>query len=117
MSDIASTLRQSLIMRALATMNTADRLRLDGKVAVVTGASTGLGARFARVLAEAGAEVVVTARREDRLRELAAEIGGRAVPGDVTREEDRLRLSEAIGNRIDILVNNARIATGGRPED
>jgi NAD(P)-dependent dehydrogenase (short-subunit alcohol dehydrogenase family) len=98
-------------------MKTADRLRLDGKVAVVTGASTGLGARFARVLAEAGAEVVVTARREDRLRELAAEIGGRAVPGDITREEDRLRLSEAVGDRIDILVNNAGIGTGGRPED
>ncbi len=98
-------------------MNTADRLRLDGKVAVVTGASTGLGARFARVLAEAGAEVVVTARREDRLRELADEIGGRAVPGDITRAEDRLRLSEAVGDRIDILVNNAGIGTGGRPED
>ncbi len=98
-------------------MNTADRLRLDGKVAVVTGASTGLGARFARVLAEAGAEVVVTARREDRLRELADEIGGRAVPGDITRAEDRLRLSEAVGDRIDILVNNAGIGTGGRPEE
>ena len=98
-------------------MNTADRLRLDGKVAVVTGASTGLGARFARVLAGAGAEVVVTARREDRLRELADEIGGRAVPGDITRGEDRLRLSEEVGDRIDILVNNAGIGTGGRPEE
>jgi NAD(P)-dependent dehydrogenase (short-subunit alcohol dehydrogenase family) len=98
-------------------MSTADRLRLDGKVAVVTGASTGLGARFARVLAEAGAEVVVTARREDRLRELAKAIGGRAVPGDITREEDRLRLRDAVGDRVDILVNNAGIATGGRPED
>jgi NAD(P)-dependent dehydrogenase (short-subunit alcohol dehydrogenase family) len=98
-------------------MSTIERLRLDGKVAVVTGASTGLGARFAQVLAEAGAEVVVTARREVRLRELAKAIGGRAVPGDITREEDRLRLSEAVGDRVDILVNNAGIATGGRPED
>jgi NAD(P)-dependent dehydrogenase (short-subunit alcohol dehydrogenase family) len=98
-------------------MSTIDRLRLNGKVAVVTGASTGLGARFARVLAEAGAEVIVTARREERLRELAKEIGGRAVPGDITLEADRVRLCEAVGDRIDILVNNAGIATGGRPED
>jgi NAD(P)-dependent dehydrogenase (short-subunit alcohol dehydrogenase family) len=98
-------------------MSTIDRLRLDGKVAVVTGASTGLGARFARVLAEAGAEVVVTARREDRLRELASEIGGRAVACDVTVAADRLRLSEAVGERVDVLINNAGIATGGRPEE
>jgi NAD(P)-dependent dehydrogenase (short-subunit alcohol dehydrogenase family) len=98
-------------------VNVIDRFRLDGKVAVVTGASTGFGARFARVLAEAGAEVVITARREDRLRELGSEIGARAVPGDITREEDRVRLAEEVGDRVDILVNNAGLATGGRPEE
>lgn len=98
-------------------MRTIDRFRLDGRVAVVTGASTGLGARFARVLAEAGAEVVVTARRADRLEALAVEIGARAVPGDVTMAADRERLAEAVGERVDVLVNNAGIAAGGRPED
>jgi NAD(P)-dependent dehydrogenase (short-subunit alcohol dehydrogenase family) len=94
-----------------------DRFRLGGKVAVVTGASTGFGARFARVLAEAGAQVIVTARRADRLEALAAEIGAWAVPGDITVAADRERLAEAVGERVDILVNNAGIAAGGRPED
>jgi NAD(P)-dependent dehydrogenase (short-subunit alcohol dehydrogenase family) len=98
-------------------VSTIDGFRLDGKVAIVTGASTGFGARFARVLAGAGAEVVVTARREDRLRTLAEEIGGRAVAGDITSEEDRRRLAAAVGDRVDVVVNNAGIATGGRPEE
>jgi len=94
-----------------------DRFRLDDRIAVVTGASTGLGARFARVLAEAGARVFVTARRADRLEALAAEIGARAVPGDITVAADRERLLAAVGERVDVLVNNAGIAAGGRPED
>ena len=53
---------------------------LDGQVAVVTGASSGLGDRFARVLHGAGATVVVGARRVDRLEALAADLGDRAVP-------------------------------------
>lgn len=60
-----------------------DRFRLDGRVAVVAGASSGLGAGIARALAEAGARVAVVARREDRLKQLAADIGGRAVPCDL----------------------------------
>jgi NAD(P)-dependent dehydrogenase (short-subunit alcohol dehydrogenase family) len=94
-----------------------DRFRLEGRTAVVTGASAGFGERFARVLAAAGAEVVVTARRAERLRRLAEEIGGRAVVADLTVEEDRARIAGAVGDRVDILVNNAGIATGGRPED
>ena len=58
--------------------------RLDGRVAIVTGASAGLGARFARVLDGAGATVVVTARRADRIEGLAAELtDALAVPADL----------------------------------
>jgi hypothetical protein len=62
------------------------RWRLDGRVALVTGASSGLGARFARVLHQAGANVLVTARRGDRLDELASECGERidTMTGDIT---------------------------------
>lgn len=86
---------------------------LDGRVAVVTGASSGLGERFARVLAGAGARVVITARRLDRLERLAGELDG-AVPVacDLSRSEERERpvqaAIEACG-RVDVLVNNAGI--------
>lgn len=85
---------------------------LDGRVAVVTGASSGLGDRFARVLHGAGATVVVAARRAERLEALAADLGGRVVvvPADLTVAADRERLIEAafdVAGRIDVLVNNA----------
>ena len=87
-------------------------VRLDGRVAVVTGASSGLGDRFVRVLHAAGATVVAAARRADRLDKLAAELGERVLPVacDVAVAEDRERLVgttlEQLG-RIDVLVNNA----------
>jgi NAD(P)-dependent dehydrogenase (short-subunit alcohol dehydrogenase family) len=92
--------------------------RLDGKVAVVTGASSGLGAAFAVALAEAGADVALGARRADRLKETVAavEAVGRravAVPTDVSKPENCQRLVEtamADLGRVDILVNNAGIA-------
>jgi hypothetical protein len=89
---------------------------LQNKVAIVTGASSGLGARFAIVLARAGARVVACARRVERIEELA-----RSQPGivpvrcDVTDLDDRARLVETAMNldsRIDICVNNAGIASG-----
>lgn len=92
-----------------------ERFRLDGKVAVVTGASSGLGVAFARGLAEAGADIVIGARRKDRLEEtrvLVEETGRRCVAlvTDVTRPEDCQALAEAgvaeLG-AVDILVNNA----------
>lgn len=88
--------------------------RLDGQVAVVTGASSGLGARFARVLSAAGATVVVTARRAERLETLVGGLPGAvAIAADVAVADERERLiDEAVGRfgRIDVLVNNAGIA-------
>lgn len=105
-------------------------VNFEGKVALITGASSGLGARFAKVLALAGAQVVLAARRMDRLKELRAEIeaeGGAAhvVALDVT---DYASIKAAVAHAeteagpIDILVNNAGISSSQRlidvtPED
>jgi NAD(P)-dependent dehydrogenase (short-subunit alcohol dehydrogenase family) len=90
-----------------------DSWRLDGRVALVTGASSGLGARFARVLHAAGATVVATARREARLEELANGLGERVrtIPGDITDGHHRQQLVEQLESfgRLDVLVNNAGI--------
>jgi len=88
-----------------------DRFRLDGKVVVVTGASAGLGRRFAQVAASAGAHVVVAARRAERLEALVAELpDAHAVPVDLTAADGPATLvagaTERYG-RIDVLVNNA----------
>src|SRR5689334_14354741 len=97
----------------------SDLFRLDGKVAVVTGASSGLGVAFAQGLAEAGADVALGARRVDRLAETAALVektGRRAltVATDVADPDSCTNLvalaMEEFG-RVDILVNNAGIGT------
>src|SRR3954453_22500529 len=85
--------------------------RLDGRVAIVTGASSGLGARFARVLTAAGAKVVLVPRRLDRLEALAGELDD-ALPVrcDLSKPEE---LDDVVAGaldrygRIDVLVNNA----------
>jgi NAD(P)-dependent dehydrogenase (short-subunit alcohol dehydrogenase family) len=108
----------------------AMEINFEGKIALVTGASSGLGARFAKVLAEAGAQVVLAARRLERLKELRAEIesnGGAAhvVSLDVT---DYASIKSAIAHAeteagpIDILVNNSGVSNTRRlvdvtPED
>jgi len=98
---------------------------LSGRVAVVTGASSGLGVDLARVLAEAGARVVLAARRRERLEELAAELEKQgvetlAVPCDVRVEADVDSLAAATLARfgqIDVLVNNAGITEIVRAEE
>jgi NAD(P)-dependent dehydrogenase (short-subunit alcohol dehydrogenase family) len=100
-------------------MSVIDRFRLDGKVAVVTGASSGLGVAFARGFADAGADVAICARRAERLEAVRADVeatGRRcvAVPADVSEPEDCTRVIEetvAQLGRVDILINNAGIGT------
>jgi NAD(P)-dependent dehydrogenase (short-subunit alcohol dehydrogenase family) len=95
--------------------------RLDGVTAVVTGASSGLGDRFARVLHSVGANVVVAARRAERLAALVEQLPGSfAVTADLAVPEDRERLVSATLERfghIGVLVNNAGISTNTAVED
>jgi NAD(P)-dependent dehydrogenase (short-subunit alcohol dehydrogenase family) len=94
-----------------------DLFRLDGKVAIVTGASSGLGVGFAEVLADAGADIVLGARRVERLDEVKGKIeamGRRciAVPTDVSKVEDCDNLvAEAVKQLGDVhvLINNAGV--------
>jgi NADP-dependent 3-hydroxy acid dehydrogenase YdfG len=84
------------------------------RVAVVTGASSGIGAATARVLAAQGFHVVVGARRMDRLTELADEIGGTALALDVTDDSSVAAFTDAVP-RCDVLINNAGGAKGLAP--
>jgi NAD(P)-dependent dehydrogenase (short-subunit alcohol dehydrogenase family) len=96
-----------------SSFDPVSQFRVDGKIAIVTGASSGLGARFARVLHAAGATVVLTARRLDRLESLSKELPGSiSIKCDVASAADREALiAEVISTcgRVDILVNNAGI--------
>ncbi|MDE2727959.1 MAG: SDR family NAD(P)-dependent oxidoreductase, partial [Gemmatimonadota bacterium] len=90
-------------------------LKLEGRVALITGGGTGIGAATARLFAEEGAAVCVTGRREAPLEEVVTAIqddGGRAlaIAGDVAITEDCQRMADetiAAFGRIDVLVNNA----------
>jgi NAD(P)-dependent dehydrogenase (short-subunit alcohol dehydrogenase family) len=97
-------------------------VNLAGKVCVVTGASAGIGEATARALAKAGATLVLAARREERLREIAESLGNRVswARCDVTRVEDLESLRDEVvhrHDRCDVLINNAGVPGGGWFED
>ena len=91
-----------------------DRFRLDDRVVVVTGASSGLGQRFARVVSGVGAKVVLAARRVERLEALSADLpDALAVECDVTSPDGPQHLIDATVDhygRLDVLINNAGIS-------
>src|SRR3954469_13385479 len=98
---------------------------LDGTVALITGASSGIGEATARALAAQGAKVAVAARRLERLERLAAEIGGEghtalAIRSDITEQEQAIaavdRTVDELG-RLDVVVNNAGQMLLGPIED
>ncbi len=99
--------------------------KLDGTVALITGASSGIGEATAHALAAQGARIAVAARRLDRLERLAAEIGGEgrtalAIEADITDQEQAIdavgRTVDELG-RLDIVVNNAGVMLLGPIED
>jgi len=94
---------------------------IEGKVAVVTGASSGIGAAIVRTLSEAGANVVITARRRERLEALAASLPGRSaiLEADICAQDTPSRLlslAQKQFGRADVLVNNAGINVAGTIE-
>ncbi|OZD40535.1 short-chain dehydrogenase [Rhodococcus sp. 06-1477-1B] len=100
-------------------MSILDKFRLDGRVVIVTGASSGLGVSFAKAAAEAGADVVLAARRVDKLAQTAAlidSVGGRSlsVATDVVDPDQCTAMVEAAVaefGKVDVLINNAGIGT------
>jgi NAD(P)-dependent dehydrogenase (short-subunit alcohol dehydrogenase family) len=99
-------------------MNPLDRFRLDGKTALVTGASSGIGAELARGLGASGAHVLAAARRADRLAAIVAEIraaGGKAdaIVLDVTNRDSiaaAFDKAQQLAGGVDVLINNAGVA-------
>jgi meso-butanediol dehydrogenase/(S,S)-butanediol dehydrogenase/diacetyl reductase len=95
-------------------------LRFEGKVALITGGGTGIGAATARRLAAEGARVVVTGRRIEQIQKVAHAIGGIAVHGSATDEKsvmEAVRVAVANFGGLDVLVANAGTVIGGTVED
>jgi NADP-dependent 3-hydroxy acid dehydrogenase YdfG len=93
---------------------------LEGTVALVTGASSGIGEATARSLAQAGAKVAIAARRKDRLDALGAEIDALVIEADVTdREQAKAAVDRTVGElgRLDTVINNAGVMLLGQAQD
>ena len=91
-----------------------DLFSLEGKVAIVTGASSGIGVQIGSALREAGATVVLVARRREVLETVSGELECEFMVADVTSDGDRLQLIESTVTRfgsVDVLVNNAGVAS------
>lgn len=95
-------------------------MRLEGKVAIVSGGGTGIGAATARLFAREGAKVLVTGRRPEPLEAVAGEIGGRAVPGEASdpdHAEAVVRVARQAFGGLDVVVANAGVGFGGATAD
>jgi len=90
--------------------------QLENQIAIITGASAGIGRASARLLRREGARLVLNARRADRLEELAKETDGIVVPGDITDPDVRARIIDACEGRVDVLLNNAGYGEPGPVE-
>jgi meso-butanediol dehydrogenase / (S,S)-butanediol dehydrogenase / diacetyl reductase len=92
-------------------------MRLQGKVAIVSGGGTGIGAAAARLFAREGARVLVTGRRAEPIRAVAEEIGGLAIPGDATDPAHASEVVEAAAHEfggLDVVLANAGVGFGGK---
>ena len=85
-------------------------MKLKNKTALITGASSGIGAACAKALANNGAKVVLTGRNQTSLEQLSEEMGGRYMVADISQNDEVIKLFDEIDESIDILVNNAGIA-------
>jgi meso-butanediol dehydrogenase / (S,S)-butanediol dehydrogenase / diacetyl reductase len=95
-------------------------MRLEGRVAIISGGGTGIGAATARLFAREGARVVVTGRRPGPLQAVADEVGGRAVPGDTADPEhvaEAVQVAREAFGGLDTVIANAGVGFGGATAD